>query len=97
MQEGKLQHERVEDLEERRSLRAYGLSEGEREFALLLYAPTGNRVQRRRAYSLSGAQAETGVMPRTTNRIIDEEPFVQRGSIVRANVTDSKQLITPSC
>lgn len=39
MQEGKLQHERVEDLEERRSLRAYGLSEGEREFAVTLYAP----------------------------------------------------------
>jgi hypothetical protein len=64
--------------------------------ALLLYAPTGNRIQRWSAYCLSGAQAETGVMPGTTNRIIDEEPFVQRGIIVRADVTDGKQLIAPS-
>lgn len=32
MVEGKLQHERVEELEHRRSLRAYGLSDGERVF-----------------------------------------------------------------
>lgn len=32
MQEGKLQHVKVADLEERRTLRAYGLTEGQREF-----------------------------------------------------------------
>jgi len=32
MIEGKLQHERVEDLEHRRTLRAYGLADGERVF-----------------------------------------------------------------
>jgi CRISPR-associated exonuclease Cas4 len=39
MQEGKLQHERVEELEERRSLRAYGLVAGERRFAVALVSP----------------------------------------------------------
>lgn len=36
MAEGKLEHERVADLEERRSLRAYGLSEGVRRFDVSL-------------------------------------------------------------
>ena len=36
MVEGKLQHEQVEELEHRRSLRAYGLSDGERVFGVRL-------------------------------------------------------------
>ena len=36
MVEGKLQHERVEELERRRSLRAYGLADGERVFDVRL-------------------------------------------------------------
>ena len=36
MVEGKLQHEQVEELEHRRSLRAYGLSDGERVFDVRL-------------------------------------------------------------
>ena len=36
MAEGKLQHERVEELERRRSLRAYGLADGERVFDVRL-------------------------------------------------------------
>ncbi len=36
MQEGKLEHESNEERESRRSLRAYGLSEGERHFAVRL-------------------------------------------------------------
>jgi len=38
MEEGKLQHERTADLEERRSLRAYALEEGERHFSVSLYS-----------------------------------------------------------
>jgi CRISPR-associated exonuclease Cas4 len=38
MEEGKLQHERTADLEERRSLRAYGLEKGERHFSVGLYS-----------------------------------------------------------
>jgi len=36
MEEGKLEHGRTEELEERRSLRAYGLTEGQREFKVHL-------------------------------------------------------------
>ena len=36
MVEGKLQHERVEELEHRRTLRAYGLEDGERTFDVRL-------------------------------------------------------------
>lgn len=39
MEEGKLEHERVTELEERRSLRAYGLADGERVFNLSLDSP----------------------------------------------------------
>jgi len=39
MEEGKRQHERVEDLEERRSLRAYGLTDGERHFGVQVASP----------------------------------------------------------
>jgi CRISPR-associated exonuclease Cas4 len=38
MEEGKREHEHAEELEERRTLRAYGLSQGERLFNLDLYS-----------------------------------------------------------
>jgi len=38
MEEGKLQHRRTGELERRRSLRAYGLSQGERHFDVHLYS-----------------------------------------------------------
>jgi len=38
MHEGKLEHDRVAQLEERLSLRAYGLTEGERQFNVSLYS-----------------------------------------------------------
>jgi len=38
MQEGKLQHEDVQELEERRSLKAYELIEGERKFGVYLHS-----------------------------------------------------------
>jgi CRISPR-associated exonuclease Cas4 len=38
MEEGDLQHERVAELEQRRSLRAYGLNQGERQFGVHLYS-----------------------------------------------------------
>jgi CRISPR-associated exonuclease Cas4 len=39
MQEGILEHQRTTDLEHRRSLRAYGLSDGERAFDVQMHAP----------------------------------------------------------
>jgi CRISPR-associated exonuclease Cas4 len=38
MEEGKIEHEHVAELEERRSLRAYGLAEGERQFNVSLHS-----------------------------------------------------------
>lgn len=38
MEEGKLEHEHVAELEQRRSLKAYGLFEGERQFNVNLYS-----------------------------------------------------------
>lgn len=38
MEEGRLEHEHVAELEERRGLRAYGLAEGERQFNVSLYS-----------------------------------------------------------
>lgn len=38
MEEGELQHEHTSDLEQRRSLRAYGLQQGQREFGVRLYS-----------------------------------------------------------
>lgn len=39
MQEGAVQHEHTAELEERRSLRAYGLKDGERHFGVSLVSP----------------------------------------------------------
>jgi CRISPR-associated exonuclease Cas4 len=39
MKEGSLEHDAVAEKEERRSLKAYGLSEGERQFNISLHSP----------------------------------------------------------
>jgi len=39
MQEGTLEHEAIEEKEDRRSLKAYGLSSGERQFNIILHSP----------------------------------------------------------
>ena len=39
MVEGSLEHKAIEDKEERRSLRAYGLAEGEKQFNISLHSP----------------------------------------------------------
>lgn len=39
MEEGRLEHEHVSELEERRSLRSYGLTRGERQFNVPLHSP----------------------------------------------------------
>ena len=44
----------------------------------------GDRVQRRRAQRLAGAQAETGMVPRTADGIVDEKPLGKRAAVVRA-------------
>ena len=39
MKEGNLEHDAIAEREERRSLKAYGLTEGERQFNISLYSP----------------------------------------------------------
>ena len=50
----------------------------------LLDRPARNRAQRWRCESLSSAQIEAGVMPRTPHRIADHKSFGKRPMIVRA-------------
>ena len=59
----------------------------------LLDAPAGDRVERRSAQGLAGAQAEARVMPGTTNRIADQQPVRERGAVVRAEGTDREQFL----
>src|ERR1039457_17491 len=59
----------------------------------LLHAPTGDRVQCRWPERLTGAQAETGMMPGTTNRIAHQQPVGERGAIMRAEGTDREQFV----
>jgi hypothetical protein len=51
----------------------------------------GNRIQCRRAQHLASAQTEAGMMPRTTNRIADEEPLGKRGAVMCADGADREQ------
>src|SRR6185437_7886291 len=64
-------------------------------FAMPMFnTPVRNRVQRRRAESLAGAQTETGMMPLTSNRIAIEKPLFERRAVVRADSSDCEHLIT---
>jgi len=47
-----------------------------------------DRVQRRSSQGRAGTQAETGMMPRATNRVADQQPFSQRSTIMRAQGAD---------
>src|SRR6185369_1834468 len=49
-----------------------------------LDVPAGERLQRRRVLGLAGAQAETGVMPWTTDGVVHHESFGARTAVVRA-------------
>jgi hypothetical protein len=58
----------------------------------LLHAPTGHWVKRGRPESFTGASVEAGMVPGASHRILDEQPLLERGAIVRADSTDGKQL-----
>ena len=59
-----------------------------------LDAPAGDRIQRRRAQRLAGAQTEAGVMPGTAHRIVDDEPLGERPVIVRTGRADGEDTVT---
>src|SRR5205807_9035440 len=60
--------------------------------APLLDAPAGDRIQRRSAEGGAGTQAETGMMPRATDRVADQKAVGQRGAIMRAEGADREHL-----
>src|SRR3546814_4310554 len=62
--------------------------------AHLFHSPTRDGIQGRRAKNFAGAQAETGMMPRATDCVIDEKPIAKRGAIVRAGGANCEQLVT---
>ena len=47
-----------------------------------------DRVQRRRSQRLAGAQAETGVVPRTADGVIDDESVGERATVMAARGAD---------
>lgn len=64
-----------------------------RQVAHLFDAPMRDRIQRGRAESLPGAQAEAGMVPWASNRIAHEKALFEGGTIVRADGADRKQFI----
>ena len=56
-------------------------------------APAGNRIQRRRAKGLAGAEAETGMMPRASDGVADEQALFERSTVVRADCADREHLV----
>ncbi len=58
----------------------------------LLDAPRADRTEGWRAKRLASAEIEAGVMPGTSHRIIDDEPFGERAVIVRALSADGEDL-----
>jgi hypothetical protein len=77
----------------RQGLRAGQLFANEDHLPLTFDLPAGNRIEGWRAKGFSRAQAETGMMPRTSNGGVDEEPFREGAVIVRAVRAYSKPLI----
>src|SRR5262249_18120250 len=63
------------------------------DVALALDTPASDRVECWRAYSLASLQTETGVMPRASNRPVDNDPVGKRAVIVRAVGADRKDLV----
>jgi len=59
---------------------------------LLVDTPARDRVQRRGAQCLSGAQAEAGMVPGAAHGIADDQPLGERAAIVGAGRADGKKL-----
>jgi hypothetical protein len=62
----------------------------------LLDAPARNRVERRRANSLPARRAETRVVPRAADRILDKETVDKRSAIMSTPRAKTENLIAAS-
>src|SRR5206468_8396986 len=56
-------------------------------------APARNRIERRRPHWFAGAQAETGVVPWTADRVVDDEAVGERSLVVSAMRADGEDLV----
>ena len=63
----------------------------------LLDVPAGDAIKRRSAKGLAGVQAETRMVPRTTDGVPDEQTVRERRAVMRAKGTDRIQLLTAPC
>jgi hypothetical protein len=62
-------------------------------FSIALFdSPACDRLERRRAQRLTGAEAETGVMPRTADGVANEKPFGEWSTVVRTRRPDGEDL-----
>ena len=56
-----------------------------------------HRERLRRTQSFAAPQAETGMVPLTTNRVVHEEPMLERGTVMRADGADCEDFVTAPC
>jgi hypothetical protein len=61
-----------------------------------LDAPTRDWIQRWRSDGLAGSETEARVMPGTANRVVDEQTFSERSTVMRARGADGKDVIATS-
>jgi hypothetical protein len=85
------------DRKRRRNWRWLAFLANKDHATLSLDAPAADRIKRRWPSRLAGAQAETGVMPRAPNSILDQEAVAQRPAIMRAHSADREDLLATSC
>ena len=64
------------------------------DIAVSLDSPACNRIECGRAYRVAGLQAETGVVPRTSNSLVDDYSVGKRTVIVGAVGANGEDLVT---
>ena len=58
------------------------------------HLPGCDRIERGRPQVLAVSQSETGVVPRTSDRVAHEDPFRERSPVVRARRSDREDLLS---
>jgi hypothetical protein len=61
-----------------------------------LDAPARDWIQRWRSDGLAGSETEARVMPGTANRVVDEQSFSERSTVMRARGADGEHVFATS-
>jgi hypothetical protein len=69
------------------------LSPHENAPVLLIDLPAFERIERRASFHRAGFQVEAGVVPRASNRPVDEQAFDERAVVVSAQCRNCKVLV----